>query len=588
MGNSNYMVNRAYKKYLIPTMISSVSPYICASIDKVIVGNMLGQNALASVGLAMPLTVLLSALTWLFSLGGSNLCILYNSRGEVKNSHHTFSVSMLATLAITLVCTILGLLYLNPLVRLLGADALLFENTRKYVMILLIGFPIMILCMSMDFFLRVDGAPHIIVAGMLLANITNILLDFIFIKSGMGVAGSALASVIGYTVSLLLYIVYFVSEKCSLHIAIKAGKCINTVKEILQIGFGTVIAYLGWFFSMIIINQQLANLGGAASVSIYAVVQNIIVISVSLYDGAVSAVMPIAGTFYGDRDYLNMRKVLINGISVAYLLGGTMVAAYWVFPEFFVHLFGVTDGKMLFENSKALRIASLGVLFQIMTNILYSFFQMTGKQKLVTISSFLGSVILQPIFPLLFSAFWGINGVYISLVWTEIAQLLLILAAIIWYQQTHPNVKGVLLLEHVEKGREFTYSLKGDIASMEEVLRAIQIFCQEENIDKKRGYVIGLSIEEMSRNIIEHGLAKEKKPHYIDIRIKINQNKVVIRIRDDGEIFDPVHVDFGGTAKENIEAGEPMHLGIRLVKGMAQKIEYTRVIGFNNLVIYIE
>ena len=586
MQKSEYIIETAYKKYLIPMVVSSVSPNLCASIDKAIVGNMLGENALAAVGLVMPVTVLISVLSLLFSLGGSNICTLHNSRGESRETNHTFTVSIVYTLIVTAVIAAAGLMFLNPFVRLLGADELLFESTRGYTQVMLMGLPVVTVSMSMDYFLRVDGSPNMIVAGMLVANITNIILDVLFIRAGMGVAGAALASVMGYTLTLVLYALYFFSKRCSLRFIWEGGKSLAVIRAAVYGGMSSVIQFAGWLISIVIINKRLSAIGGPMSLSVYAVVLSIMIFTASTFNGVINAMTPVVGTFYGDRDYPSLRMALKRGIGIAYLFGTVMALLYWIMLETLIHLFGVTDPATLQESVNALRLVAFGIFFQIIVGVLSSYYQATEKPGTASIISFTRAGVLQPLLPLFLTTFLGVNGVYASLVLLEVGGLLAAFVGVYLYRRKNPQASRFLLLEPVEDGREFKYSLKNDMKEIPDAMGAALAFCRENQVDEKRSYTIGLAIEEMSRNIIEHGLSKEKKAHYIDIRVKLNGDQIILRIRDDGTLFDPTTADVEKDALETLQNGERLHLGLRLVSGMAKKMEYTRVLGFNNTVVY--
>lgn len=586
MKKSDYMINKAYKKYLIPMIVSSVSPNLCASIDKAIVGNMLGQEALAAVGLVMPITVLVSVLSLLFSMGGSNMCTIFNSKAQEKDTNHTFSVAMSATFISVFLLAVAGLIFLSPLVRVLGADTVLFENTRSYTRILLLGLPMMTLCMAMDFFLRVDGSPNVVVQGMVIANVTNIILDVVLIKAGMGVAGAALATAIGYTLSLVWYLIYYFSKRCTLHFSFEAGKYFSTAKTAVVGGLSAVIQFTGWLISIIIINKRLSEIGGAMSLAVYAVVLSISIFTASSFNGVINAMTPVVGTFYGDRDYPNLRTALKRGTVIAYCFGVVMALLYLLIPSTLSSLFGVSDAVTLQESCTALRIVSIGIFFQIAVGILSSFYQVTEKPVTASIISFTRAGVLQPFLPLVLTLIMGVRGVYFSLVLMEVGGLLAACVGVALYKRKNSEAKGFLLLEPVGEGCEFQYTLKNNIEDISSAVEETLNFCHTNGLDAKRSSIICLALEEMTRNIIEHGMANEKKIHYIDIRVKMDDERILLRIRDDGMLFNPTQAEIAKPAKEALEAGERLHLGLRMVNGIAKKIEYTRVLGFNNTVIY--
>lgn len=401
----------------------------------------------------------------------------------------------------------------------------------------------------------------------------------------MGVAGAALATVIGYVLTLVWYLKHYFSKRCTLRFHIESGKVASTLKTAFAGGLSSVIQFAGWLISIIIINTRLAAIGGTTSIAVYSVVLSISIFTASSFNGVINAMTPVVGTFYGDEDYYSMKRALKQGTIIAYCFGGIMFVLYLIIPGPLSRLFGVTDAATLVESSMALRIAAAGIFVQIAVGILTSFYQVTQKPLVASIISFTRAGVLQPFLPLLLTFAIGVMGVYISLVLMEVGGLLAAFVGVALYHMKDREAKGFLLLRPVEEGREFQYTLKNDVKDIAGAVDGVLDFCATNGLDKKRSNVIGLALEEMARNIVEHGLSKDKKVHYIDIRVKLDGDNVLLRIRDDGVLFNPTQVKMDKTAKEALQADERMHLGLRMVNGIAKKIEYTRVLGFNNTVI---
>ena len=119
--------------------------------------------------------------------------------------------------------------------------------------------------------------------------------------------------------------------------------------------------------------------------------------------------------------------------------------------------------------------------------------------------------------------------------------------------------------------------------SMEDVIRisqTIQHFCLEKGIDQRRAYLAGLSMEEMASNVIAHGFTKDKKRHFVDVRVVYRNGGLILRIKDTCQQFDPA------TRREITEPDDPFrNIGIRMVYDMAESVTYQSVLGLNVLTI---
>jgi anti-sigma regulatory factor (Ser/Thr protein kinase) len=121
------------------------------------------------------------------------------------------------------------------------------------------------------------------------------------------------------------------------------------------------------------------------------------------------------------------------------------------------------------------------------------------------------------------------------------------------------------------------------LRSMEDVIRisqTIQRFCLDKGIDQRRAYLAGLSMEEMAGNVIAHGFTKDKKKHFVDVRVVYRDGGLILRIKDTCQAFDPA------TRREIAEPDDPFrNVGIRMVYDMAADVTYQSVLGLNVLTI---
>jgi anti-sigma regulatory factor (Ser/Thr protein kinase) len=123
------------------------------------------------------------------------------------------------------------------------------------------------------------------------------------------------------------------------------------------------------------------------------------------------------------------------------------------------------------------------------------------------------------------------------------------------------------------------------IRSLEEVVtvaQRVQSFCASRGIDQRRAYLAGLSMEEMTGNIVEHGFTKDHKKHSVDIRVVHKEEKIILRLRDDCIAFDPEK------RLEIADPGDPTrNIGLRMVFAMASQVKYQSILGMNVLAIRI-
>ena len=117
-----------------------------------------------------------------------------------------------------------------------------------------------------------------------------------------------------------------------------------------------------------------------------------------------------------------------------------------------------------------------------------------------------------------------------------------------------------------------------------EASKKLTDFCRERGMDRRTGMLVGLCVEEIAMNIIEHGFTKDRRPHSIDVRMVVRDDKRIIRIRDNCVNFDPTkYLEL----HKNNEEDPTAHIGLRMVMGMVKEAEYINTLGLNNLTMIL-
>jgi len=171
-------------------------------------------------------------------------------------------------------------------------------------------------------------------------------------------------------------------------------------------------------------------------------------------------------------------------------------------------------------------------------------------------------------------------GIWSSFICSEVCTLVMILIASRRIADK-TNVKGILLMD-VEEDVLLDISIKTKIEEASAISQKVIEFCTENGMEKKRADIAGLAVEEMAANTILYGY-KNKANEYIDILVRIQKSGTIIRIRDNGIPFNPLDYNPAGNGDDiEYQIG-----GINILKKMVTSSEYSRALGFNNLIIKI-
>ena len=194
-------------KMAVPTIISMLISALYNMADTYFVGQ-LDTVSTAAVGLALPLMNVIQAIGFFFGHGSGNYMSRKLGEGDSAASEKMADTSVLLSIVCGALMTAAGVIFLEPLVRLLGATPLLIEDGRSYVSVLLIGVPFIMASFTINNQLRFQGRAYLGMVGMAGGSVLNAALDPLFIYvMDMGVAGAALATIISQIASFIALMV---------------------------------------------------------------------------------------------------------------------------------------------------------------------------------------------------------------------------------------------------------------------------------------------------------------------------------------------------------------------------------------------
>lgn len=576
------LVRRVFKKYFLPTIMMSMALSMGVIIDGIIVGNALGSDALAAVNLVLPVTLGFSMIYALFGIGGSVLASIAQGQRENHRADVLFTLSILLMLAVSLVFLLAGSAYLDKLVQLLAGSSSLQTLVGAFLGILIYGAPLLIVVPGITYFVRSDGRPHLASAVLIIANVVNLILDLIFILGfNMDIRGAALATVVGYAAGLLVLGVYFLDQGRNLHFSLINLKDLKITAKIVVCGIPSAVGSGLLFVKILCINAiVLLTLGPSGMVTFSVCLSCLSLVSMFI-GGAAQTMMPIVGTLYGEKDQAGVRFTVNRALQVVMASCIFLVVIFELFPGAVLYLFGIRDAAEFQLGIQAIRIFALSLIGTGFSFLMMYYFQIIQRSVFSTAIAVVQGVAVVVPGAFLLSSRWGSFGIWISFLIAEICTFLLIWGVTaVLSKRSGGSLEGIFLLETSKEAEPLL-----DVTIANEKNEAVGLsekvvqFCIRHKIDDKTARQVGLAVEEMAVNTIEHGYKKDKKT-YIDISIRINEEEVIIGLRDDGLPFDP-------TMYQPEEKNTYSCSGIMLVKAIAKSVDYSRLIGLNSVIIKI-
>lgn len=211
-------INRKYTEYFLPTVLTAMATNIALIIDSIIAGNILGKNALSAINLLSPAAQLYFSLTIMFGLGASSIIAVAKGKNDNKKANHIFTSAFLAVAVLCVVLIIVQLAFADGICNLLTKDSVLCSMLYDYYIPFIIGTPLNLILLCSIYFIRTDNRPKFASNIIIISSAVNLIMDYVFMGVlGMGIEGSAWATVTGNFVGFIIMVTHFISKKSTLH-----------------------------------------------------------------------------------------------------------------------------------------------------------------------------------------------------------------------------------------------------------------------------------------------------------------------------------------------------------------------------------
>lgn len=395
----------------LPTMIGMMINALYNLVDAYFVGG-LGTSQMGAISVAFPLGQVVVGLGLLFGNGAASYISRLLGRGDEETADKVVSTALYSSISVGAVMIILTVIFLNPVLRLLGATESILPYARVYTGIYILSSIFNVFNVTMNNIVTSEGAARTTMFALLAGAALNIILDPIFIYAlNLGVAGAAIATAISQIVSTFVYLGYIFRKKSVFSFSIKKWCCSKTImSEIMKIGIPTLIFQLLTSLSITLINMQAREYGDYLIAGMGAVTRIISMGSLMVF-GFIKGFQPIAGYSCGARKY----DRLYEAIKISILWSTVFCAVYGLvmalFPAAIISQFTKNDILMAAAGQKALRANGISFLLFGFYTVYSSLFLAMGKAKEgFILGACRQGICFVPVI-LILPLMWGINGI---------------------------------------------------------------------------------------------------------------------------------------------------------------------------------
>ncbi|WP_026527674.1 MATE family efflux transporter [Butyrivibrio sp. VCD2006] len=570
---------KSYIRLAMVNMVAFVALNICSFIDNVVISRFLGEHALAAVGLFSPVLVI-TGLAFVIISGAEILIGTLIGSGKQDEVNSLFTSSFIAVAVIWTAISITLIIARAPIATMLGAQgesaALLEQYIAGYAFNVLFS-SLSSLLISVTSFNNAIKKSYMATASMFIG---NFVFDILF-ANFLGIFGIGLASTISSLVSFLVLLPAYTNKEKTIHFA-KTAFDRKLLAEAVRRGVPTLLFNSGIFIKNSLINYSLLTYVGEDSIAVANVLVSICGLVGAISIGCSSAHSALTSLYYGEED----REGVIDVFKTALLAGVIAVTLPGILMAVFSSKLAViffTPGTEIFKMGRTMFIIGFWFFpFNVFLNLLINAYKVQGRMKLVNIISFT-EVAMIGILTLFTVPFMGSNGAWLANMWSDIlAIVIVIISVFVNAGRVDISIPSLLKLPpdfgaSNEEFEEYSVETKEEVAN---ISQKVIDFCHSRAIDRKKALWVGLCVEEISINIIDHGLFVRGQ-NSIAIRV-VNKTdgELTIRIQDDCIRFDPRNY----LNMFNVDSPEK-HIGLRMVAKLVESINYYNNAGINTLIM---
>ena len=405
-------------KYALPGIIAMTASSLYNMVDSIFIGHGVGAMALSGLTVAKPFMDICAAFGTLVGVGASSLVAIKLGEKDYRSANDVLANVILLNVLLGALVMAVGLYWLDPILYAFGASDVTITYAREYMEVILWGNILTHIYYGLNSMLRSIGHPKIAMYATIVAVVTNIILDPIFIfVLDMGVRGAALATMISQLVSVIIELVIFLNPKevIYFHRGIWRLKRDITMRA-LGIGTAPFLMHMASCFVVIVLNNQLKRYGGDMAIATFGITNRFMFFFAMVVMGLNQGMQPIVGYNYGAKLFDRMTRALKLTAMCATCVMGVLWLFGLIWPEGFIRLF--THDELLIAQSiapaRVMLCTMVMVGFPMVVGNFYTSIGMSGKAIFLSLTRqvllLIPSILL---LPLLFqtvevSPIWGV------------------------------------------------------------------------------------------------------------------------------------------------------------------------------------
>lgn len=413
-------------RFTIPTIAMMIFTSIYGVVDGLFVSNIVGSEAFAGVNLIMPALMMLGSVGFMVGTGGSALVSKTIGEGNKKLANRYFSMLIYFLLIVGIVLSILGNVFIRQISELLGAKGEMVDICSTYGRTLLCSLPFFMLQNCFQSFLVVAEKPAMGLCISVIAGLSNMVLDFLFIYVfRLGVFGAALATAISEFVGAAIPLIFFIRKNNSPLKLIKTKLELKPILRTCSNGSSEMVTNISMSLVNMLYNLQLVKFAGYDGVVAYGIIMYVGFIFSGTYLGYCVGVAPIVGYHYGAANTAELKNLFKKSLFLLTSAAVVLTACAELLSSVLAGIFVGYNQDLHNMTTNAIQLFALSYIISGINIFASAFFTALNNGLVSAVISFMRTLVFQIAFIFILPELLGLNGIWLAVVGAEICSLII-------------------------------------------------------------------------------------------------------------------------------------------------------------------
>ena len=421
-------------QYALPAIVAMTASSLYNIIDRAMIGQVVGAEAIAGLGITFPFMNLSAAFGAAVGVGASTCISVKLGQRDYKTAEHLLGNTVTLNLIVGFLFMVVCLVFLDPILRFFGASDVTLPYAREFMVVILLGNMVTHMYFGMNAVLRAIGKPRHAMYATLFTVGCNIVLVVAFVWwFRWGIRGAALATITSQSLALCWQMWLFSDKKELLHLRRGIYRLKGElVRNIVSIGVSPFLMQTTSCVIVIFMHNQFVRYGGDMAVGAYSIANSMVMVFFMFVMGMNQGMQPIVGYNFGAEKYDRMLRCLWLTITAAtaILLVGWSLSM--LFPRQIARIF-TTDPHLLELSARGIKLDML-VFFVVGSQaVITNFFQCIGRVKISIFLSLSRQLFMLLPLAYILPRFWQLDGVWYSMPASDFASFSMTLPMLWWY-----------------------------------------------------------------------------------------------------------------------------------------------------------